>query len=101
MMSNTKKGVRSSLTLGGLGAALVLQVAVVGVVAGLSLAAQGAGLATQLGVSAVMAERLMNVLNSWYFTILIGIATGGWGAALVRAAVAMATRWGKRYAIAW
>lgn len=58
-------------------------------------------LATQLGVSAATAYKLMDMLGSWYFTILIAAATGGWGAGLVAIAKSMAVKYGKKYAGLW
>ncbi|MDQ2757955.1 MAG: hypothetical protein M3Y71_15610 [Actinomycetota bacterium] len=93
----------SALTFVVLGvvAATAVQLALLAHQGGAGLFAAAPHLATQLGVSAVAAERLMNLLNSWYFTILLAALTGGWGAGLVRIAVSIATRYGKKYAIAW
>lgn len=85
----------------GVVAATVVQITLLAHQGGAGLFSGAPHLATQLGVSAVAAEKLMNLLNSWYFTILLAALTGGWGAGLVRIAVSMATRYGKKYAIAW
>ncbi|HSX68859.1 hypothetical protein [Nocardioides sp.] len=93
-------GVTLAVALG-LAGALALQVMLMGQGGGAAISIPVADLATQLGISAAAATKLMDYFGSWYFTILLAAATGGWGAGLVAIAKSMAVKYGKKAAAAW